>query len=202
MRGEVPIRATELIARWRESEGEKSLGGFVDAMDSKGFALLLVILMGPSALPIPTGGLTHLFEIAAVLLAFQLILGRADVWLPGRMRRISLEGGGATKVVDAMERYIGKLERITKPRGRIFFGKRISDIAFGFGVLIGVIVTFLAPPFTGLDTLPALGVVMLALAVIAEDIAVIWIGVALIVLGAFAELFIGDAAYRAVKSLF
>ena len=196
MRGEVPIRATELIARWRESEGEKSLGGFVDAMDSKGFALLLVILMGPSALPIPTGGLTHLFEIAAVLLAFQLILGRADVWLPGRMRRISLEGGGATKVVDAMERYIGKLERITKPRGRI------SDIAFGFGVLIGVIVTFLAPPFTGLDTLPALGVVMLALAVIAEDIAVIWIGVALIVLGAFAELFIGDAAYRAVKSLF
>ena len=98
MRGEVPIRATELIARWRESEGEKSLGGFVDAMDSKGFALLLVILMGPSALPIPTGGLTHLFEIAAVLLAFQLILGRADVWLPGRMRRISLEGGGATSL--------------------------------------------------------------------------------------------------------
>lgn len=199
--GQAPPRASELIAQWKASEGEKTLGGLVDAMDSKGFALLLVILLGPSALPIPTGGLTHVFEIAAVLLALQLIAGREDVWLPQRLRRRSLEGETATKFIDAMVRYVGKLERITKPRGRVFFGRRISDVLFGCGVLIGVVATFLAPPFTGLDTIPALGVVFLALAVIAEDIAVIWIGVALIALGIFVEVTLGDAAFRAVKSV-
>jgi hypothetical protein len=199
---DLPPRATELIRAWRESDREKTLGGLIDAIDSKGFALLLVILLGPSALPIPTGGLTHVFEVAAALLALQLIAGRREVWLPERIRRIELGGEKSAKAVDAIERYIGKLERITRPRGRIFFGRRISDVLFGCGVLIGVVATFLAPPFTGLDTVPALGVVLLALAVIAEDIAVIWVGVALIALGIFLELFLGDAALRAVKSVF
>jgi hypothetical protein len=196
-----PPRASELIRQWQRSPADKTLGGFVDAMDAKGFALLLIILLGPSALPIPTGGLTHVFEIAAALLALQLILGREDVWLPGRLRRVSLDGEHSTKFVDAMVRYIGKLERITKPRGRVFFGRRISDFLFGCGTLVGVVATFMAPPFTGLDTIPALGVVLLALAVLAEDIAVIWAGVALIVLGILAEIFLGGAALKAVKSL-
>lgn len=199
---ESPARASDLIAGWKESGGEKTLGGLVDAIDTKGFALLMVILLGPSALPIPTGGLTHVFEAAAALLALQLIAGRRDVWLPQRLRRRSLEGETAQRFIDAMIRYVGKLERVTRPRGRVFFGRRYSDFLYGCAALIGIVATFLAPPFTGLDTVPALGVVMLSLAVIAEDIAVIWLGVALIAGGILLELLLGEAAYKAVKSVF
>lgn len=197
-----PPRASELVRAWRDGDGEKTIGGFIDAMDTKGFALLFVILLAPSALPIPTGGVTHVMEVAAALLALQLLFGREDVWMPKRIRRVSLEGDKSGKLVDTIINYVGKLEKITKPRGRVFFGKRISRIAFGAGALIGVVATFLAPPFTGLDTIPSLGVVFLALGMIAEDIAAIWIGVALIVAGIAAEYFLADTAYRAFKSIF
>jgi hypothetical protein len=41
-----------------------------------------VLLLGPSALPLPTGGATHVFEIIAMLLALELIAGRDQIWLP------------------------------------------------------------------------------------------------------------------------
>jgi len=42
----------------------------------------------------------------------------------------------------------------------------LSGIVFGLLVLGGSAGAFLAPPFTGLDTLPALGVVLLSLGVL------------------------------------
>ncbi len=196
-----PARASELIRSWSRAPGEKTLGSFIDAMDAAGFALLVVILMAPTALPIPTGGLTHIFELATVLLALQLIAGRQDVWLPARIRRVRLDGGNASRFVGAVERYVGKLEKITKPRGRIFFGNRASDVLFGFGVLLGTVAAAVAPPFSGLDTLPALGVVLLALSVLAKDILVIWVGVAVIAAGVFAEIFLADQAVSLMRSI-
>ena len=49
-------------------------------------------------------------------------------------------------------------------------------------MIAGSLGAFLAPPFTGLDTLPALGVVLLSLGVLLEDFAAL-IGLALALLG-------------------
>src|SRR5690349_7157785 len=46
---------------------ELTLGRLVDALDREGFALVLLILMFPSALPIPTGGVTHVLELVSVI---------------------------------------------------------------------------------------------------------------------------------------
>jgi len=59
-----------------------------------------------------------------------------------------------------------------------------------------------APPFTGLDTLPALGVVILALGVLLRDFAVVAVGVALGVAGGILEIVLGKAALEGVRSLF
>ena len=37
-----------------------------------------MILLGVPALPLPTGGVTHVFEVITVLLAAQLVVGRDD----------------------------------------------------------------------------------------------------------------------------
>ena len=60
----------------------------------------------------------------------------------------------------------------------------------------------MAPPFTGLDTLPALGVVILALGVLLRDFAVVAVGVALGVAGGILEIVLGKAALEGVRSLF
>ncbi len=52
-----------------------------------------MLLLGVPALPIPTGGATHVFELVAMLIALQLIAGRKEIWLPQRWRKLGLAGG-------------------------------------------------------------------------------------------------------------
>ncbi len=44
---------------WVKAPGEKTLGGLIDLFDKRAFAVVFVTLMGIPALPIPTGGATH-----------------------------------------------------------------------------------------------------------------------------------------------
>ena len=45
---------------------------------------MFVLLLAVPALPLPTGGATHVFEVIAMLVALQLIVGRRQIWLPAR----------------------------------------------------------------------------------------------------------------------
>ena len=60
---------------------------------------------------------------------------------------------------------------------------------------------FLAPPFTGLDTLPALGVVLLSLGVLLEDVAAAAAGVVVGVAGVMLELVLGAAVFNVLADL-
>jgi hypothetical protein len=73
---------------------------------------------------------------------------------------------------------------------------------FGVLVLAGSLAAFLAPPFTGLDTLPSLGVVLLSVGVLLEDLAIVVLAIAVGVAGAALELILGRAAVRGIGKLF
>ncbi len=99
-------------------------------------------------------------------------------------------------------RMIRRLERFSKPRLRFLFDHRLSNIVFGVLVLAGTAGAFLAPPFTGLDTLPSLGVVLLSLGVLLEDFAIV-IGAVLVgFAGVLLEFVLGKAAIKGIGSLF
>ena len=38
-------------------------------------------------MPLPTGGVTHVFEAITVLLAAEMVLGRRTIWLPERRQK-------------------------------------------------------------------------------------------------------------------
>ena len=61
---------------------------------------------------------------------------------------------------------------------------------------------FVAPPFTGLDTLPALGGVLISLAVLLEDVIVLVVGLIVLAAGVLLEIFLGKAAVDAISGLF
>ena len=54
--------------------------------------MLFLFLLAPSALPLPTGGLTQVLEAIAMLLALHLIVNRDCVWLPRRWEAVDLGG--------------------------------------------------------------------------------------------------------------
>jgi hypothetical protein len=61
--------------------------------------------------------------------------------------------------------------------------RRFSDVVFGSLVIAGTAGAFFAPPFTGLDTLPVLGVVLLSLGVLLEDLLIVGLGLAVGIAG-------------------
>ena len=96
---------------------------------------------------------------------------------------------------------IRKLEHLSRPRLRFLFNHRFSDALFGLLVIGGSVGAFLAPPFTGLDTLPALGVVLLSLGVLLEDILVVIVASLIGVAGISLEIVLGSAAVNGIAKL-
>jgi hypothetical protein len=197
-----PPKASEELDRWLDQEGAKTLGTLIELFERKSFAFLFVLLLGVSALPLPTGGATHVFEIIAMLLALQLIAGRDEIWLPERWRDLDLGDGRRRGFLTKLKNMIRRLERFSRPRLTVLFDHRASNIVFGLTVLGLSAAAFLAPPFTGLDTLPSLGVVILSLAVVLEDILLVIAGVVIGLLGIAVEIALGSAAVNGLGHLF
>ncbi len=196
-----PAKVSDQLEGWLTGDGDKTLGGLIELFEEKSFAILFVILLGVPALPIPTGGATHVFEVIAVLLAGQLILGRDEIWLPAKWRAKPLVGDKSQRFVSSLMKMIRRLERISKPRLRFLFDHRLSNIVFGLLVICGSVAAFFAPPFTGLDTLPALGVVLLSLAVLLEDILLAIVAFVVGAAGILLSLFLGAAAIDGLQGL-
>jgi hypothetical protein len=198
-----PDKVSEQIERWLASEGAKTLGGLVDMFEEKSFALVFILLLAVPALPLPTGGATHVFEIIAVLVALQLVVGRDQIWLPQRWRRVDLGAGGRrTRFIGGLMKVIRWVERISRPRFTFLFDHAASNTVFGLLVIAGCVAAFAAPPFTGLDTLPSLGVVLLSLGVLLEDVVVVALALVVGVAGVLLELVLGKAAIQGIGKLF
>jgi hypothetical protein len=195
-------KLSDELQDWLEGDSERTLGALVDAFGEKSFAIVFVVLLGLPALPLPTGGATHVFEIIAALLALELIVGRRQVWLPKRWQGLKLGGDKQQKFISGLTRLIRRLERLSRPRLVLLFDHRLFKVVFGVLVLAGTAGAFFAPPFTGLDTVPALGVVILSLGVLLEDFLIVVVGVVVGIAGVALEIVLGTAAVHGLSSIF
>jgi hypothetical protein len=165
------------------------------------FAILFVLLMALPALTLPTGGATHVLEVITMMLSLELIARRRRVWLPRRWRRVELAGTSSRKLIEKLLAGIRRLERFSRPRGRWLLRHRLSGIAFGLVVFVLTLTAFLAPPFSGLDTLPSLGVVLLALGFLMLDTALAAAGLVVGALGIAAVVGLGNLVANALGGL-
>src|SRR5205814_1521078 len=56
------------LERWLESDHPKTLGRLGEVFKEKAFAIAVLLLMATPALPLPTGGTTHVCEAVAALI--------------------------------------------------------------------------------------------------------------------------------------
>ncbi len=197
----VDMAFSDQLERWLRGNGPKTLGALSTVFAEKAFAVTILLLMFPAALPLPTGGITHLFEAITVVLAAQMVLGRRTLWLPERWKVRPLGPVTTDRAIPFMLRLIRRFERFSKPRAATLFTHRWTTRLCG--VLIGGLATAaaLAPPFSGLDTLPALGAVVICLAVILGDAVVLGVGVLIGAGGTVVILTVGAAIVRLVHAL-
>ena len=174
----------------------KTLQNLIDNFAEKSFAVLFLLLMIIPALPLPTAGVTHIFEIIAMLLALELIAGRKSVWLPKKWHNITLPIKLQTSALPALIKLISKVEKYSKQRLSKVIGNSVSARIIGLIIFILTLFAFLAPPFSGLDTLPALGVVIISLALIFEDLILCIVGLIVGVVGIGLVITLGRLVFR------
>jgi hypothetical protein len=190
------------LENWLQGDSPKTLGALGDVFAEKSFAVTILLLMFVPALPLPTGGITHVFELITVVLGVQMVLGLRTILLPERWRRRELGSLATGKAVPFVIRRVRWFERFSRPRWAALFGQRWFLRILGLVFVALAIAAALAPPFTGLDTLPALGAVVVALAVILEDVVVLAIGLVIGTGGVVLILTIGAAIVHVVGNLF
>ena len=182
-----------------------TLGDLDSVLEERSFAVLILFLMLIPSLPLPTGGVTHVFEVISMLLSLEMIIGMRTVWLPKRWRRYKLGLFIKGKALPVMVRRVEWFERFSnRSRWRLDVELHGSNTMRLIGALLLVLslAAFLAPPFTGLDTLPSLAAVCISLAVILSDGLLLIAGILIGVIGVILEISLGDVVIKAIKHLF
>jgi hypothetical protein len=172
------------LESWLNGDKPKTFASLNRVFAEKSLAILILAVMFIPALPVPSGGVvSHALEAVGAFLAIQLALGRRSLWLPKRWRKTSFGRLGKRHAVPFLIRRIQWLERFSRPRGTTLLHARLFVTLMGIFLTTFCVVAFLAPPFSGLDTFPAIGVVILALGIILDDIIIVCCGVVAGVLG-------------------
>ena len=176
-------------------EDHVTIGSLTDVRDERSVAVVLMVVMLPSALPIPTGGVTHVLEVFAALVALQMVVGRHELWLPRRLARKELGATFTDKAAPKLLRFIRWFERHARPRLAGLLDRRLVVSVLGAVLLVFVIGAFVAPPFSGLDTLPSLGVVVVCLGIVFADGLIVAAGLAIGVVGLVLDVLLAAALW-------
>jgi hypothetical protein len=117
-------------------------------------------------------------EVVAMVLGVEMIAGRRTIWLPQRWRNRPLGAAATGKAIPRLAGWMRRVERISRPRATWIFRLGWVHRLLGLVLIVFALAATLAPPFTGLDTFPALGAVGVCLAIILDDALVLAIGLA------------------------
>ncbi|MFQ3611721.1 MAG: exopolysaccharide biosynthesis protein [Fimbriimonadales bacterium] len=157
-----------------DADGTVSVGEVLDRAGDRGYGFLLVILAIPAFIPVLPPGTSGVLGALMCLVAFQMLWGRGQPWVPKRWRQKKL----APNTVNALQtqgvRLLRKLERITFPRGRWLVR---NGVFLRWNALVVIyLALILSSPLPFLNTLPALGVLLIGVGLINHDSYLIAVG--------------------------
>jgi hypothetical protein len=185
------------LAGWLASDEPTTLGLLAETFGAKIFPVACLVLMAPSALPIPTGGANHILDVIALVFAAQIVLVRQKLWLPTKWRTKEL-GPRTCKAMSYVVRSIHWCERFARPRAAGAITSRLGQTLLGLVMIAFILGAMFSPPFSGLDTLPSLGAAVLGLGLVLEDLLFVVVGIALGAGGIGLSITIGAKALQLI----
>ncbi|NUS37704.1 MAG: exopolysaccharide biosynthesis protein [Lysobacter sp.] len=170
------------------------LSGMLAGLGRRTFGMLLLIASLPAFIPIPGGG--AIGGPLAALVGLQLLAGRREAWLPRALARRGPHRGALARFARKVDRPLGWLETVVRPRLAQVLHHRAS--AMLSGALLVAIGLLLALPIPLTNYLFGGLLLLFALALLERDGALLlaaWIAGAASV--ASAVLLSGNLATRA-----
>ncbi|MCZ7450855.1 exopolysaccharide biosynthesis protein [Agrobacterium rhizogenes] len=187
--GIASTRLRELAALGR-AEGSIEIGKALSVMGQAGTALIILLLTLPALSPIP-GPFGMVFGTALALVALQIASGCETIWLPVSLKKRRL----SSSTIDVTLRYTGPLiaraEKIMRrDRLAVLTGNPVQML-LGFPIFLLAVAIALPIPFG--NFLPALALIVIAVALLERDGLITLIGLifSVVALAATAALVYG-----------
>ncbi len=143
-----------------------SLGYLIESFGNRAFGALLFIFAVPVALPIAIPGISAVLGAPLLFLSWQLMRGHEQPWLPDIMHSRSFRRADFGRMLLRVLPSIRRVERLVGPR-LIWLTNRRGEQVIGIFAFVLAVVLFLPIPFG--NTVPALAIAIMALAVLERD---------------------------------
>jgi hypothetical protein len=182
--GAPPQRVSDLLQLLSRTWPEKrvSLGDVTRLLGDRGYGVLMFVLALPGAVP----GLSSIAAIPLALVAVQLAIGLPRPWLPRFLAARSLSRTDFARMVERVEPYLMRIERLLRPRFALLTGPIAERL---MGVMCLALALLLTVPI--LFNLPLIvPIALMSLALLERDGVLAAIGLAIggLVLGAVVGL--------------
>jgi hypothetical protein len=161
---------SEIFARTLDAnaDGVVVLGEVLDKAGDRGYGFLLILLAIPAFIPILPPGTSGVLGALMSIVALQMLLGLKQPWFPKRWRNKVL----SPKVVQAIQTrgvaMLRQIERVSHPRGRRF--TRNGVILRLSALVVIALALVLSSPMPFMNTLPALGVLLIGVGLANHDL--------------------------------
>lgn len=157
------------------ADSEVTVGEMVARLEARGHSLALLLLAAPNLTPGPSlPGFSTLFGIPLCIVAFEIMMGRPHLRLPGFIARRRFRRGRIATFVGHVARILERFERILRPRWR-----GLAEHPHWVGAACLILGLLLVLPIPVYSMLPAAAVLVIALGRLARDGVVIAGGFAL-----------------------
>lgn len=189
-------------------DGFVTLDNILDAFHERGIAFILLLFAAPMALPLPVPpGINIILATPLLLLTAQQIWGAHQVWLPQNIKKRTIASEKLLSMFSALVPWLVRIETLSKPR----LSRLTQNGASRFFGLLGFIMALsVCIPLPLTNTVPSLGIALMAIGFIMRDgVAVLigaFIGTAWVTMLTGAAIIFGagaiDIIKDAIKSLF
>ena len=170
-----------------------AIGEIVEETAERGFNLIIGLLVLPFLFPMPPG-LSGVMGIGCLILGMQMALGRKSPWLPRRVASFKFPRSLSQQLLKNIRRITVWLEKIVRSRW-----KQVANHSYtwrGNGMCISWLSILLMLPIPFTNPLPAIAILLLAVATIEADGLLMCIGYGLTLANTIFFGFIGYALWQ------
>ncbi len=195
-----PVIATKVLEDVINSSSTDRLpvADIIGAMEGVGFGLAILIFAFGIIIPLPPP-LPSLISIPLVIFALQMMAGYKAPRLPTRIGKYTVKRSVLASLVRQSSPYIGKVEKILKPR--LSFMVTLAMERF-VGFFIFIFATFILIPMPLSNFIPGLGILVMSFGLLGRDGLAILVGMAIGLMGmaiSITALFLGVEALSYIK---
>lgn len=178
------------------SDDSISIKELISLLLDDGIYLLVIILIAPFIIPVSIPGSSTVFGVLIILLEISFLFNK-PLYLPKRVGNYVLSKESIDKLFNILNKALRYIEKISRPRGKLTSNKYILKFNAIITILLSLLL-FLPIPIPLTDFIPAIGILILAISSLEDDVYLMLLGY-LVTIGAF--FYFASVGYLGIEAI-